>query len=231
MVSGKELDESRRAGIAPNAFDLTSTHQMASSANAGLEKTPVFFGFTEQPKQHSRSGEPSLPSPRGTSDPRGGFGSPRTERPDATLGREGRWPRAGDTARSLPVGPAAIPAPGRAGGAGQSSAGGSSAPRPPHPRPEPRRVPAWLSLRRAGRAPARLRAAARTLQARPDCESRASEAASSPPPERSMMAAAAVAEVSSAGSSSTDTSSTGEEERMRRLFHTCDGDGDGFISR
>ncbi|XP_032531503.1 colorectal mutant cancer protein isoform X2 [Chiroxiphia lanceolata] len=44
-----------------------------------------------------------------------------------------------------------------------------------------------------------------------------------------MMAAAAVAEVSSAGSS--DTSSTGEEERMRRLFQTCDGDGDGFISR
>ncbi|KAM9367585.1 colorectal mutant cancer protein isoform 1-T1 [Phaethornis superciliosus] len=45
------------------------------------------------------------------------------------------------------------------------------------------------------------------------------------------MAAAAVAEVSSAGSSSSDTSSTGEEERMRRLFQTCDGDGDGFISR
>ncbi|CAN0332823.1 colorectal mutant cancer protein isoform X2 [Strix uralensis] len=44
-----------------------------------------------------------------------------------------------------------------------------------------------------------------------------------------MMAAAAVAEVSS--SSSSDTSSTGEEERMRRLFQTCDGDGDGFISR
>ncbi|XP_071587280.1 colorectal mutant cancer protein isoform X2 [Heliangelus exortis] len=46
-----------------------------------------------------------------------------------------------------------------------------------------------------------------------------------------VMAAAAVAEVSSAGSSSSDTSSTGEEERMRRLFQTCDGDGDGFISR
>ncbi|KAM6109211.1 colorectal mutant cancer protein isoform 1-T1 [Phoenicopterus ruber ruber] len=46
-----------------------------------------------------------------------------------------------------------------------------------------------------------------------------------------MMAAAAVVEVSSAGSSSSDTSSTGEEERMRRLFQTCDGDGDGFISR
>ncbi|XP_069632001.1 colorectal mutant cancer protein isoform X1 [Haliaeetus albicilla] len=46
-----------------------------------------------------------------------------------------------------------------------------------------------------------------------------------------MMAAAAVAAVSSAGSSSSDTSSTGEEERMRRLFQTCDGDGDGFISR
>ncbi|XP_071312596.1 colorectal mutant cancer protein isoform X1 [Agelaius tricolor] len=46
-----------------------------------------------------------------------------------------------------------------------------------------------------------------------------------------MMAAAAVAEVNSTGSSSTDTSSTSEEERMRRLFQTCDGDGDGFISR
>ncbi|XP_065519629.1 colorectal mutant cancer protein isoform X1 [Lathamus discolor] len=46
-----------------------------------------------------------------------------------------------------------------------------------------------------------------------------------------MMAAAAVAEVSSASSSSSDTSSTGEEERMRRLFQTCDGDGDGFINR
>ncbi|XP_054042268.1 colorectal mutant cancer protein isoform X2 [Rissa tridactyla] len=46
-----------------------------------------------------------------------------------------------------------------------------------------------------------------------------------------MMAAAAEAEVSSAGSSSSDTCSTGEEERMRRLFQTCDGDGDGFISR
>ncbi|XP_044302017.1 colorectal mutant cancer protein isoform X1 [Varanus komodoensis] len=52
-----------------------------------------------------------------------------------------------------------------------------------------------------------------------------------------MMAAAAapaaVVEVSmsSTGSSSSDTSSTGEEERMRRLFQTCDGDGDGYISR
>ncbi|XP_063280112.1 colorectal mutant cancer protein isoform X2 [Prinia subflava] len=41
----------------------------------------------------------------------------------------------------------------------------------------------------------------------------------------------AAVEVSSASSSSTDSSSTGEEERMRRLFQTCDGDGDGFISR
>ncbi|XP_063149186.1 uncharacterized protein LOC134490217 [Candoia aspera] len=52
-----------------------------------------------------------------------------------------------------------------------------------------------------------------------------------------MMAAAAgpavVVEVSmsSTGSSSSDTSSTSEEERMRRLFQTCDGDGDGYISR
>ncbi|XP_026575817.1 colorectal mutant cancer protein isoform X1 [Pseudonaja textilis] len=36
---------------------------------------------------------------------------------------------------------------------------------------------------------------------------------------------------STSSSSSSDTSSTGEEERMRRLFQTCDGDGDGFISR
>ncbi|XP_054445933.1 colorectal mutant cancer protein isoform X2 [Pteronotus mesoamericanus] len=52
-----------------------------------------------------------------------------------------------------------------------------------------------------------------------------------------MMAAAAAAGSASggssggAGSSSSDTSSTGEEERMRRLFQTCDGDGDGYISR
>ncbi|KAM9138312.1 colorectal mutant cancer protein isoform 1-T1 [Pangshura tecta] len=49
-----------------------------------------------------------------------------------------------------------------------------------------------------------------------------------------MAAAAAVAvevSVSSTESSSSDTSSTGEEERMRRLFQTCDGDGDGYISR
>ncbi|RMC22255.1 hypothetical protein DUI87_00566 [Hirundo rustica rustica] len=45
-----------------------------------------------------------------------------------------------------------------------------------------------------------------------------------------MMAAAAVVEVSSAGSSSTGTSSTGEEERMKHLFQTCNGDGDGFIN-
>ncbi|KAG7476568.1 hypothetical protein MATL_G00084370 [Megalops atlanticus] len=43
------------------------------------------------------------------------------------------------------------------------------------------------------------------------------------------MAAAAVEVSASSGSS--DTSSTGEEERMRRLFQTCDGDGDGYISR
>ncbi|KAM9693608.1 uncharacterized protein ACIGJ3_015441 [Trichechus inunguis] len=56
-----------------------------------------------------------------------------------------------------------------------------------------------------------------------------------------MMAAAAAAAAGSASggssgggggsSSSSDTSSTGEEERMRRLFQTCDGDGDGYISR
>lgn len=40
-----------------------------------------------------------------------------------------------------------------------------------------------------------------------------------------------MAAVMSASSGSSDTSSTGEEERMRRLFQTCDGDGDGYISR
>ncbi|XP_061285871.1 colorectal mutant cancer protein isoform X1 [Bos javanicus] len=45
------------------------------------------------------------------------------------------------------------------------------------------------------------------------------------------MAAAAAPGSASGGSSSSDTSSTGEEERMRRLFQTCDGDGDGYISR
>ncbi|XP_076141075.1 colorectal mutant cancer protein [Alosa pseudoharengus] len=43
------------------------------------------------------------------------------------------------------------------------------------------------------------------------------------------MAAAAVEVSVSSGSS--DTSSTGEEERIKRLFQTCDGDGDGYISR
>ncbi|XP_028661112.1 colorectal mutant cancer protein isoform X1 [Erpetoichthys calabaricus] len=43
------------------------------------------------------------------------------------------------------------------------------------------------------------------------------------------MAAAALEVSVSSGSS--DTSSTGEEERMKRLFQTCDGDGDGYISR
>ncbi|XP_042304727.1 colorectal mutant cancer protein isoform X1 [Sceloporus undulatus] len=36
---------------------------------------------------------------------------------------------------------------------------------------------------------------------------------------------------STSSSSSSATSSTGEEERLRRLFQTCDGDGDGYISR
>ncbi|XP_057644563.1 colorectal mutant cancer protein isoform X1 [Chionomys nivalis] len=49
------------------------------------------------------------------------------------------------------------------------------------------------------------------------------------PPEGGCAMAAASASDSSGGSS--DTSSTGEEERMRRLFQTCDGDRDGYISR
>lgn len=43
-----------------------------------------------------------------------------------------------------------------------------------------------------------------------------------------MMAAAA--EESGSGGSS-DSGSTAEEERVRRLFQTCDGDGDGYINR
>ncbi|XP_053557524.1 colorectal mutant cancer protein isoform X2 [Bombina bombina] len=45
------------------------------------------------------------------------------------------------------------------------------------------------------------------------------------------MAAAVEVNGSTSCSGSSDTSSTGEEERMRRLFQTCDGDGDGYISR
>ncbi|KAM4709115.1 colorectal mutant cancer protein isoform 4-T4 [Discoglossus pictus] len=45
------------------------------------------------------------------------------------------------------------------------------------------------------------------------------------------MAAAVEVIGSTSCSGSSDTSSTGEEERMRRLFQTCDGDGDGYISR
>ncbi|CAH2296212.1 colorectal mutant cancer isoform X1 [Pelobates cultripes] len=45
------------------------------------------------------------------------------------------------------------------------------------------------------------------------------------------MAAAVDVTGSTSCSGSSDTSSTGEEERMRRLFQTCDGDGDGYISR
>ena len=33
------------------------------------------------------------------------------------------------------------------------------------------------------------------------------------------------------GGGSGNTTSTGEEERMWHLFQTCDGDGDGYISR
>lgn len=32
-------------------------------------------------------------------------------------------------------------------------------------------------------------------------------------------------------SSGSDSGSTPEEERIRRLFQTCDGNGDGFIDR
>ncbi|TRY57211.1 hypothetical protein DNTS_003287 [Danionella cerebrum] len=44
-------------------------------------------------------------------------------------------------------------------------------------------------------------------------------------PRRLMMAAG------ERSSGSSDSSSTGEEERVRRLFQTCDGDGDGYINR
>ena len=35
----------------------------------------------------------------------------------------------------------------------------------------------------------------------------------------------------SASCSGSDSGSTEEEERLRRLFQTCDRDGDGFIDR
>uniref|UniRef100_A0A8C2QME1 Mutated in colorectal cancers n=1 Tax=Cricetulus griseus TaxID=10029 RepID=A0A8C2QME1_CRIGR len=41
----------------------------------------------------------------------------------------------------------------------------------------------------------------------------------------------AAASNSDSSGGSSNTSSTGEEERIRRLFQTCDGDGDGYISR
>ncbi|XP_048042633.1 colorectal mutant cancer protein isoform X2 [Megalobrama amblycephala] len=46
-------------------------------------------------------------------------------------------------------------------------------------------------------------------------------------PQRVFMMAAEV----SGSSGSSDSSSTAEEERVRRLFQTCDGDGDGYINR
>ena len=36
---------------------------------------------------------------------------------------------------------------------------------------------------------------------------------------------------SDSGSTGSDSGSTEEEERLRRLFHACDRDGDGFIDR
>lgn len=36
---------------------------------------------------------------------------------------------------------------------------------------------------------------------------------------------------SSGSSTGSNSSSTGEEERLRRLFSSCDGDGDGFLDR
>ncbi len=47
--------------------------------------------------------------------------------------------------------------------------------------------------------------------------------------QRVFMMAAAAEESGSGGSS--DSGSTAEEERVRRLFQTCDGDGDGYINR
>uniref|UniRef100_A0A8C2FZ90 MCC regulator of WNT signaling pathway n=1 Tax=Cyprinus carpio TaxID=7962 RepID=A0A8C2FZ90_CYPCA len=46
-----------------------------------------------------------------------------------------------------------------------------------------------------------------------------------------MAAAAAEEESGGSGSGSSDSGSTAEEERVRRLFQTCDGDGDGYINR
>lgn len=36
---------------------------------------------------------------------------------------------------------------------------------------------------------------------------------------------------SKSSSTGSDSGSTEEEERLRRLFHSCDRDGDGFIDR
>lgn len=65
----------------------------------------------------------------------------------AAPGSEGSWPRTGDSARSQPLDPAVIPAPGRARGTGAMPCTGRSCePRPPCPRSEPRQVPARASL-------------------------------------------------------------------------------------
>ena len=40
-----------------------------------------------------------------------------------------------------------------------------------------------------------------------------------------------VGQGSESGSTGSDSGSTEEEERLKRLFHACDRDGDGYIDR
>lgn len=247
-------------GLVPctsECFYRSSTPSSSLPANAGLQKTLGFVGLSalgfRRPAKAAAKAAPPEPGagpaqPKGNKRPSGRVWGARTRRPDASPGSEGGRLRAGGTARSLPVGPAVIPAPGSGGRKQDDAVRGRGAPSLicPVPAPSPGGIPARVSLRgrwvrgRQGPHPALCCrshfAGAAGLGIPGSRGSLASSSSSFPTSSASsgagrMMAAAAVAEVSSAGSSSTDTSSTGEEERMRRLFQTCDGDGDGFISR
>ena len=55
--------------------------------------------------------------------------------------------------------------------------------------------------------------------------------ASPEPDSRGAEGSSQEAEKSRASSSGSESSSTEEEERLRRLFHACDRDGDGYIDR
>nr|XP_030114729.1 transcription initiation factor TFIID subunit 4-like [Taeniopygia guttata] len=200
----------------------------------GYRKRWGVLASTDRPKQHPRSRELALPSPRRRSSARGGLGSPCTGRPPAERAAAPGWRH-----RPLaPGGPTAIPAPDSAMIRQQLRASAA---------PTPLQAPAGSrpGCASAGGGCGAGRAAAPALRCRshfagaaglgiPGARGSLASSSSSFPTSFGagrMMAAATVAEVNSTGSSSADTSSTGEEERMRRLFQTCDGDGDGFISR